>query len=120
MKIEGISLMRPPEAEAASVGATTFQTITLGGIDEKARDATNEMSYIAVDASMAVHTIQPTIVVRYHPQIDPNFIDKCTDCIRSGIGHRAHRGLGDRPRRVWAQRRLRHDAPRHELGPSGA
>jgi formate C-acetyltransferase len=86
VKIEGISLMRPPEAEAASVGATTFQTITLGGIDAKGRDATNEMSYIAIDASMAVHTIQPTIVVRYHSKIDPNFIDKSTDCIRTGLG----------------------------------
>jgi len=86
VKIEGISSIRPPQAEALSVGSTQYQTFTLGGILENGQDATNEMSYLALDASMNVHTIQPTLVVRYHPDIDPGFIDKCIDCIRTGLG----------------------------------
>jgi formate C-acetyltransferase len=86
VKIESISNIRPPQMEAITVGSSSFQTITLGGILKNGEDATNEMSYLAVEASMNVHTIQPTIVVRYHSKIDPKFIDKCIDCIRTGLG----------------------------------
>ena len=86
IKIESISSMRTPQAEAMSVGSTQYQTFTLGGILKNGKDATNDMSYMAIDASMNAHTIQPTLVVRYHPQIDPKFIDKCIDCVRTGLG----------------------------------
>ena len=86
VKIESISCIRSPENEALSSGSSQFQTFTLGGILEDGSDATNEMSYMAVEASMNVHTIQPTHVVRYHPNIDPDFIEKCIDCIHTGIG----------------------------------
>jgi len=86
VKLEGVSSVRPPESEAVSVGSTQFQTFTLGGILENGEDAVNDLSYLAVEASMNVHTIQPTLVVRYHPHIDPNFIDLCIDCIHTGLG----------------------------------
>ncbi len=86
VKIEGISSVRPIETEVLSVGSTQFQTFTLGGILENGEDAVNELSHIALEASMNVHTIQPTHVIRYHPNIDPGFIDKAIDCIRTGLG----------------------------------
>ena len=86
IKIEGVSSIRPVETEALSVGSTQFQTFTLGGILENGEDAVNDMSYLALEASMNIHTIQPTHVIRYHPNIDPVFIDKAIDCIRTGIG----------------------------------
>ncbi len=85
VKLEGISSIRPVETEALSVGSTQFQTFTLGGILENGQDAVNDLSYIALEASMNVHTIQPTLVVRYHPNIDPKFIDRAIDCIRTGL-----------------------------------
>jgi len=86
VKIESISCIRSPENEAVSSGSSQFQTLTLGGVLEDGSDATNEMSYLVVEASMNVHTIQPTLVVRYHPNIDPGLIDLCIDCIHTGIG----------------------------------
>jgi len=86
VKIESISNIRPPQMEAITVGSSSFQTITLGGLLENGEDACNEMSHLAVEASMNVHTIQPTIAVRYHSNIDPKFIDKCIECISTGIG----------------------------------
>ncbi len=86
VKMESISNIRPPQAELHTVGSSQFQTFTLGGTLEDGRDATNEMSFLAIEASMSVHTIQPTHVVRYHPNINPAFISLCIDCIRTGIG----------------------------------
>jgi len=86
VKMEGISSLRPPEGELVSVGSSQFQTFTLGGVDEKGKDATNEMSYLCLDASMNIRTIQPTLVIRYHSQIDPGFIDRAIDLLRTGIG----------------------------------
>ena len=86
VKVEGVSSVRPVETEALSVGSTQFQTFTLGGTLENGDDAVNDVSYLALEASMNVHTIQPTLVIRYHPNIDPGFIDKAIDCIRTGLG----------------------------------
>ena len=86
VKMEGISSLRPPEGELVSVGSSQFQTFTLGGVDEKGKDATNEMSYMCLDASMNIRTIQPTLVIRYHPKIDPGFIDRAIDLLHTGIG----------------------------------
>ena len=85
-KMEGISTLRSPEGEIAAVGSTQFQTLNLSGVDEKGEDITNEMSFMCLDASMNVRTIQPTFVIQYHPKIDPVFVDKAIDCVRTGLG----------------------------------
>ncbi len=86
IKMEGISNIRTPQAEMVTVGSSQFQTFTLGGVLENGEDAVNDMSFLALDASINVHTIQPTHVVRYHSKINPEFIDRCIDCIRTGLG----------------------------------
>ncbi len=95
VKIESISCIRSPENEAVSSGSSQFQTFTLGGTLEDDSDASNEMSILAIEASMSVHTIQPTLVVRYHENISPRLIDKAIDCIHSGLGFPAF--LNDKP-----------------------
>jgi pyruvate formate-lyase/glycerol dehydratase family glycyl radical enzyme len=87
IKMESISAIRQPQAEAYTVGSSQFQTFTLGGTLEDGRtDATNEMSFLCLDAIMSVHVIQPTLNVRYHTGISPEFIDKCIDCLSTSLG----------------------------------
>jgi len=97
IKMESISSIRQPEADAYSVGSSQFQTFTLGGtLEDGKTDAVNEMSFLCVDACMSAHVIQPTLCVRYHPEISPEFIDKCIDCLATGLGFPAffNDGLG--------------------------
>jgi len=87
VKMESVSSIREPETEALTVGVSQLQTFTLGGtLQDGKTDAVNEMSFMCLDAIMAVHVLQPTLVVRYHANISPEFIDRCIDCLATGIG----------------------------------
>ena len=45
----------------------TTQNVTVGGVGPDGRDATNDMSYIALDAYADVRTVQPNFGVRVSP-----------------------------------------------------
>jgi formate C-acetyltransferase len=55
-------------------------------VDAEGNDATNELSFAAIDATMNLRTLQPALTLRYHDRIDPRLIDKAADCIASGMG----------------------------------
>lgn len=48
--------------------------ICLGGMDKYGRDATNELSYVCLQAQMDVGLFQPNMSVRWHNKCDDNFI----------------------------------------------
>jgi len=54
-----------------SAGFTQYQTMCLGGVDEFGKDASNELSYLCLEAAKAVRTTQPDIVLLCHPRETP-------------------------------------------------
>lgn len=73
--------------DVGQAGATLFQTINLGGTTPEGEDATNEFSFIMLDAAMAMRTINLDLAIRCHPKIDQNLILKAIDLIYSGLGY---------------------------------
>ena len=65
---------------------TTFQNMTLGGQDGKGNDASNALSSICLDATIALRFNQPALSVRWHPGIDPAFWDRVQLAIAQGTG----------------------------------
>jgi formate C-acetyltransferase len=59
----------------------------LGGTTVDGEDATNEFSFIMLDAAIAMHTATTGYVLRYHPKISPQLIDRAIDLIRTGVGY---------------------------------
>jgi formate C-acetyltransferase len=49
-------------------GNTTFIELTIGGVDRHGRDATNELSFLFLDAVAEMKTIQPNCAARLHPE----------------------------------------------------
>jgi len=86
LKLDGLGQVNPLASSMVQVGGTKFQNVTIGGTDSEGRDASNELSYAVIDATMNVQTLQPNICLRYHDAIDPTLIDKAIDCIATGIG----------------------------------
>jgi formate C-acetyltransferase len=81
--------LNPPEVAGVYAGISDVKDINIGGVDEKGEDATNEFSFIILDAAESIRVPEPTIAFRYHPKIDPELVDRAIDVVRTGIGYPA-------------------------------
>ena len=68
-------------------GVPQWQNFNLGGRTVDGRDATNELSYICIDAMIDVRIVQPDISVRIHPDSPEAFVLKACELSRVGTGH---------------------------------
>jgi pyruvate formate-lyase/glycerol dehydratase family glycyl radical enzyme len=67
-------------------GDPTGQDLIVGGVDEYGSDATNEMSYICLDAVEHMRLIQPNFSVRYHDGTPEKLRLRAAEVIKTGIG----------------------------------
>ncbi|MHB1376640.1 MAG: pyruvate formate lyase family protein [Candidatus Humimicrobiaceae bacterium] len=63
-----------------------FQNITLGGQGAEGFDATNELSYICLEATEELNMPQPSLSLRYHKNTPDEFFDKALKVVRKGGG----------------------------------
>jgi formate C-acetyltransferase len=68
------------------VRETVFQNLTLGGQDADGSDQTNALSWLCLDATVALRVNQPALSVRWHPSIDPAFWHRVHEAIAAGLG----------------------------------
>ncbi|MEW6614331.1 MAG: pyruvate formate lyase family protein [Thermodesulfobacteriota bacterium] len=76
-----------PLMGSGNVGFHPNVTFTVGGVTPDGRDATNEMSYIILDASKAIKGTQPQIAFRYHNNIPKDFLMSAIDLLKTGVGY---------------------------------
>ena len=68
-------------------GKPIFQNLTIGGIDpETGLDATNDVTYLVLDAIQNTRTVQPSHYVRWHRTAPMEFKVKVAETIRLGTG----------------------------------
>lgn len=63
------------------------QTLCIGGITPDGKDATCEMDYIICDAHIYLQFIQPPLALFWHAGLKEDFLFKCVEVIKTGIGH---------------------------------
>jgi pyruvate formate-lyase/glycerol dehydratase family glycyl radical enzyme len=63
----------------------TTQNVTVGGIDRDGKDATNELSYLGLDAYADVRTVQPNFGVRLSEKAPDDFFLKAINHCRDGV-----------------------------------
>lgn len=67
-------------------GYNQFQNLTVGGKNRDGSDATNELSYLCLEATDRVRTHQPGLSVRIHPDCPQEFMYAVTDLVSKGTG----------------------------------
>lgn len=67
-------------------GHPISQAITLGGMHEDGTDSTNELTYICLETTMKIRLPQPSICVRVHKNSPHEYLMKCAEVIRYGLG----------------------------------
>jgi len=67
------------------VEGKTTQNVTVGGVGADGADATNELSYIGLDAYADVRTVQPDFGVRLGPNAPEDFFRKAIEYTKDGV-----------------------------------
>lgn len=62
-------------------GYPMFQTLTLGGQTREGADASNDVSYLTLEATAAIKLQEPTTIARICPQTSPKFMTRCCQTI---------------------------------------
>lgn len=65
-------------------GPPIAENLTIGGVDREGNDATNELSYIILDAYTRLKTVQPTFSIRIHQNTPEDFLIKAGESIKEG------------------------------------
>ncbi|MCQ2444477.1 MAG: choline trimethylamine-lyase [Mailhella sp.] len=67
-------------------GYQPFVNMCVGGVNRTGRDATNELTYLLMDAVRHVRIYQPSLATRVHNKSPEKYLHKIVDVIRSGMG----------------------------------
>ncbi len=70
----------------SSAGSPMYQNVTCGGQTVDKKDAVNELSYVVLRSIAQTRLTQPNFTVRYHANIDPEFMKLCIEVMRLGFG----------------------------------
>jgi len=89
IKCTSLIKLRDEASSRAFAGFPLFQNITAGGQTPTGEDATNELSYLMLDAAELAQTSQPSIGLRYHRTIPDRIMLRTAEVIRTGIGYPA-------------------------------
>ena len=87
VKFQELGLVYSPMVSSVYGGVASLQAITLGGVDEKGKDITNEMTYLVLETAKTMRTLEPSIALRYHDGTPDELLSKAIDVISTGIGY---------------------------------
>jgi len=83
-----MGILTPANVTPSAVGSNMlFQHFTLGGVDPlSGRDSTNDLTYMFLDTSKVLGTVQPALSIRCHAGTPDELLAKGFDCLKSGSG----------------------------------
>jgi formate C-acetyltransferase len=67
-------------------GYQPFVNMCVGGVTRSGHDATNELTYLLMDAVRHVKIYQPSLACRIHNKSPKQYLKKIVDVVRSGMG----------------------------------
>ncbi|MER0122626.1 choline trimethylamine-lyase [Streptococcus sp. ZJ93] len=67
-------------------GYQPFVNMCVGGVTREGRDATNDLTYLLMDAIRHVKVYQPTLAARINNKSPRKYLQKIVDVVRAGLG----------------------------------
>jgi len=81
-----LSKVRDAASAEGFAGYSMFQNLIAGGQDKEGMDATNDLSYMCIQASMHTQLPAPSLSVRIWNGTPIEFLLKCIELTRTGVG----------------------------------
>lgn len=85
-KVMKINRVSGKANRAKNSGMAKWYNWTIGGQKADGSDATNELSYLLLDAAIETHLPHHTITLRVHAGTPQKIMTKALECVKSGIG----------------------------------
>lgn len=89
IKFEEMGFIHPPRLFGSAGGGLAWQNVTLGGVDADGKDVTNDVSYLILEATRELHSVQPPLCLRFHDKVPRELILKAIDTQRTGVAQPA-------------------------------
>ncbi|HEY3389832.1 MAG TPA: glycyl radical protein [Prolixibacteraceae bacterium] len=86
IKLLSINKIRPWSHTRFSAGGPLYQNVTIGGQTTDGKDAVNELSFLILDSVGKMKLTQPNLSVRFHQNINNDFMMACMRIIEMGFG----------------------------------
>lgn len=86
IKMSEMMWITSEESSKFFAGYQPFVNMTVGGVTRDGRDATNELTYLLMDAVRHVKVYQPSLSCRIHTKSPYKYLKKIVDVVRAGIG----------------------------------
>ncbi len=86
IKLNDFSKIRDAASAEGFAGYSLFQNLIAGGQDKHGRDATNELSYMCLEATLHVMLPAPSLSIRVWNGSPHEFLIKAATVTRTGIG----------------------------------
>lgn len=86
VKLNDLNKARDAASAEGFAGYSLFQNLIAGGQDVHGRDATNDLSFMCIAATMHVRLPQPSFSVRVHNTTPHEFLIKAAELTRTGVG----------------------------------
>ena len=86
VKLNDINKTRDEVSAQAFAGYAVFQNLCVGGQDSEGKDATNEVSYMCMEAVAHVRLPAPSFSVRVHQNAPMEFLYRACEVSRLGYG----------------------------------
>ena len=84
MRPENIKISRSKRAQHE--GFAKWRNMTIGGVKPDGEDATNELTYLVLEAANKVRTVHHTISLRVHEKTPEELMIKALELVKTGIG----------------------------------
>ena len=85
-KVMKINRVSGKANRAKNAGMAKWYNWTIGGVKSDGSDATNELSYLLLDAALDTHLPHHTLTIRVHGHSPLDFIVKGLEVVKSGLG----------------------------------
>lgn len=81
-----INKVRSQAHTLSSAGSPMYQNVTIAGQTTDKKDAVNDLSFLVLKSVAQTRLTQPNLTVRYHKNINKQFLDECIEVMRLGFG----------------------------------
>ncbi len=86
VKLNSLNKVRDALSAEGFAGYSMFQNLIVGGQDKSGMDATNDLSYMCISASMHVNLPQPSLSMRVWNGTPHELMQKAAQLTKTGIG----------------------------------
>ena len=86
VKAMTVNKVRSQSHTFSSAGSPMYQNVTIGGQTRQGEDAVNKASYLILKSVAQSRLPQPNLTVRYHKNINQDFMDQALEVVKIGFG----------------------------------